>query len=41
MGNDIHGTALAVPFNSIQTIPDDVSINFKCIMLCHSSVNAV
>lgn len=32
MGNDAHGTAIAVPFNSILTIPDNVSINFKCIV---------
>jgi len=32
MGNDAHGTALAVPSDSILTITGSVSITFKCIV---------
>jgi len=37
MGNDVHGTALAVPFDSILTIPDNASITFKCIMKLYAT----
>jgi hypothetical protein len=32
MEDDAHGTALAVPFDSILTMPDNASIKFKCIV---------
>jgi hypothetical protein len=32
MGNDTQGTALAVTFDNILTIPDNASVNFKCIV---------